>query len=155
MLAAPFNKLMQFTDAFLVDPLSSVFGQLAGRLTSVISNARPWPLTRGRKMDLRKQPQQSGEKLHFQIGQHFCPSGHPLHQGRWDAGSEISTAPRNPPNPPLTWSGLWLKARVDCESGRQSVSQTRGSGNPQEERSLGAFSARSPPRLRTGLGSAL
>lgn len=33
------------------------------------------------------------------------PSGHPLHQGRWDAGSEISTAPRNPPNPPLTRSG--------------------------------------------------
>lgn len=36
----------------------------------------------------------------------------PLHQGRWDAGSEISTAPRNPPNPPLTWSGEPQRTRT-------------------------------------------
>ena len=112
-------------------------GLWSGRLTSVISDARPWPLTQGWKTDLRKQPQQSGEKLHFQIGQHFwwavrnhlggltctcslnpsqcfppSPSGHPLHQGRCDAGSEICTAPRNPPNPPLTWSGEPQRTRT-------------------------------------------
>lgn len=73
----------------------------SGRLTSAISDARPWPLTQGRKMDLRKQPQQSGEKLHFQRGQHFwwAVRNHP--------GDSRVPAPPTPPSaflpaPPAT-----------------------------------------------------
>lgn len=36
----------------------------------------------------------------------------PHPQGRWDAGSEISMAPRNPSNPPLTWSGEQQRTRT-------------------------------------------